>query len=186
MPGQKTTQEPMDGGDTDTSVRIEDADLRRLFDYWRSLRQGRSMPSKNDIDPLDIGWALSRIYLLDYTPAAGFVYCLAGVEVAGVFGRANLKGLKPRDFLPPDRAVMVEGLFRRVVEERCVMWMKGLIYLRADRVPTGERLFLPLGDDAGNEVTGILGMTVVHSVAPEGPIGMSYPKDHFVPVDDLP
>jgi hypothetical protein len=160
--------------------------MRRLFDYWRSLRQGRPMASKGDIDPLDIGWALSRIYLIDYRPDEGFVYRLAGDDVASVFGRSNLKGLRPRDFLPPERAAPVENLYRRVVQDRCIMWMKGLIYLRADRTPTGERLFLPLGNDTGNEVTGVLGMTVVHSVVPERPVGLDYAKDYYLSVDDLP
>ncbi len=159
--------------------------MRRLFDYWRSRRRGRPMPSKEDIDPLDIGWALSRIYLLDYKPGEGFTYRLAGDAVAGVFGRANLKGLRPRDFLPPERAAPVEELFRRVVEDRSIMWMKGLIYLPADRTPTGERLFLPLGDKTGDRVTGVLGMTVVHAVAPLEPVGMEYAKDYYIPVDGL-
>jgi hypothetical protein len=29
-------------------------------------------------------------------------------------------------------------------------------------------------------------MTVVHAVAPEGPDGMDYAKDYYVPVDGLP
>lgn len=170
----------------DRASFIEDPDMRRLFDYWRSLRRDRPLPSMTDIDPLDIGWALSRIYLLDYRPEEGFTYRLAGGDVAGVFGRANLKGLQPRDFLPPERAAPVEELYRRVVEGRCIMWMKGLIYLRADRTPTGERLFLPLGDGTGDNVTGVLGMTVVHSIAPERPVEMDYAKDYYLPVDGLP
>jgi hypothetical protein len=186
MPGRESSREPSQSKKAAAPVAIEDPDMCRLFDYWREKRRGRPMPSKEDIDPLDIAWALSRIYLLDYKPDEGFTYRLAGDDVAGVFGRANLKGLRPRDFLPPERAAPVEELFRRVVEDRCIMWMKGLIYLRADRTPTGERLFLPLGDDTGDNITGVLGMTVVHSVVPERPVGLSYAKDFYVPVDGLP
>lgn len=69
---------------------LDEPDLRRLAEYWRSLRRGRPMPAKGDIDPLDIGWALSRIYLMDYRPGEGFTYRLAGNEVSSVFGHSNL------------------------------------------------------------------------------------------------
>jgi len=187
MPGRKKCQPCSEDDKADAGTFIEDADLLRLFDYWRQNRRGRLMPCLGDIDPLDIGWALSRIYLLDYKPGDGFVYRLAGDNVASVFGRANLKGLRPRDFLPPDRAGPVEKLYLRVVEDRCIMWMKGLIYLRADRTPIGERLFLPLGGGTNDDsVTGILGMTVVHSDLPEDPHGKGCAEEYFLPIEGLP
>jgi len=141
-----------------------DPDLRKLFGYWREQRRGRPMPARSDIDPLEIGWALSRIFIVDYDPAKGLIYRLAGGEVAGVFGRGNLKGLGPRDFLPPDRAAPVERMFMRVIEDCCAMWMRGLIYLRADRLPLGERLFLPLSNGESERATSVLGMTVIDSL----------------------
>ena len=164
---------------------IVDSDLRRLYDYWRSKRQGRLMPAMPDIDPLDIPWALSRIYLVDCTAEGDCVYRLAGNDIASVFGRANLKGLRPRDFLPAERAAPVEQLFRKVVDEGCIMWMQGLIYLRADRTPLGERLFLPLSDTGGDRATGVLGMTVVHSATygPGDPLNLA--RDIYLPVSDL-
>lgn len=164
---------------------IEDPDLRRLFDYWRAQRAGRPLPAAGDIDPLDIGWALSRIYLVDYSPEQGFVYRLAGNDIAGVFGRTNLKGLRPRDFLPPERAGAVEQRFQRIVDERCIMWMKGMIYLPADRVPLGERLFLPLSDAAGESVVGVLGMTVIQSAGAKTGAEADHASERFIPIDDL-
>jgi hypothetical protein len=45
---------------------------------------------------------------------------------------------------------------------------------------------MPLGDSMGDKVIGVLGMTVVHAVAPQQPVGMDYAKDFYVPVDGLP
>ena len=95
MVGQRATTGTGTPADTITASLIDDEDLRRLFDYWRVQRQGRPMPTRGDIDPLDIGWALSRIFLVDYIPAEGLVYRLAGADIASVFGRGNLKGLQP-------------------------------------------------------------------------------------------
>jgi hypothetical protein len=168
------------------AIAVGDPDLRCLFDYWCGLRRGRLMPARSDIDPLDIVWALSRIFLLDYDPAGGLVYRLAGGEIAGMFGRGNLKGLRPRDFLPPDRAATVEKIFMRVIEDRCVMHMRGLIYLRADRLPLGERLFLPLADGGADTVTGVLGMTVVHSEIADMPVAVLHADPQYLPVSDIP
>jgi len=165
---------------------VSDATLRRLVDYWCAQRRGRLMPSRDDIDPLDIGWALSRIFLVDYDPATGLVYRLAGGDVAGVFGHGNLKGLQPRDFLPPDRAGTIEAAMLRVVEEPAVMVMRGMVYLRADRLPMGERDFLPLADRNSDSANGVLCMKVVHAEPPGTPSEVKHAEPNFIPVASIP
>ncbi|MEQ8355970.1 MAG: PAS domain-containing protein [Kiloniellaceae bacterium] len=186
MAGRETRRQEPQHKDAPPQGFIEDPDLRRLFDYWRDRRAGRLMPAKSDIDPLKISWALSRIYLLDYSPENGFVYRLAGNEIAGVFGHTNLKGLRPRDFLPPERAVMVEQQYLKVVTDRCIMWMKGMVYLCIDRTPIGERIFLPLSDGNNDVVTGVLGMTVVRSAADGTDGAAKRAREHFLTVEGLP
>jgi len=39
--------------------------LRRLFDYWLGKRGARSMPSRDDIDPVDFAFVLGNIILVD-------------------------------------------------------------------------------------------------------------------------
>src|SRR3546814_18771531 len=79
-----------------------DPELLRLLDYWRAKRRGRPMPSRKDIDPTEIPWALGRVFLVDYSPQDGFRYRLAGAALASAFGRANMAGLRVRDLLTPD------------------------------------------------------------------------------------
>jgi hypothetical protein len=158
-----------------------DPELCRLLDYWREKRQGRAMPSKDNIDPLGIGWALSRIFLLDYSPEDGFRYRLAGNEIARVFDRANLKGLNLRDLVKPDRIDAVEQIWRQVVEARHVVCMKGMIYYGVDRTAIGERILLPLSDGATDEVTGLLGMTVCDWMAGIVPEEMKLARYSAIP-----
>ncbi len=165
---------------------IADPELRKLFDYWRSKRQGRLMPSKNDIDPIDIGWALSRIFLLDYSPEDGFRYRLAGDEIARVFGRSNLKGLHLGDVLPAGRSDFVHQMWLPLIEGRCIMCMKGMVYLGADQTPIGERLVLPLADGESDEVTGLLGMTVCKWIAGDVPEEIKLARRETIPVAAIP
>jgi hypothetical protein len=39
--------------------------LQRLYQYWSEKRGGRSMPSRADIDPLDIRYAIGNVILID-------------------------------------------------------------------------------------------------------------------------
>lgn len=54
-------------------LSFQHADLRRLHDYWSARRPrdvtpsggGLGLPSRHDIDPVDLGWMLDRIALLE-------------------------------------------------------------------------------------------------------------------------
>ena len=168
------------------SKLLSEPALFRILDYWRGKRAGRVMPSKADIDPLEIPWALSRIFLASYSPEDGFRYRLAGAEVANVFGRSNLKGLAMTDILPAERARFVEGRWAPLVQDRAMIVMKGMIYLAAERTPIGERLILPLADEADGPVTGAFGMTVCEWLTGDVPQDVKVSQIEYVPVDTIP
>jgi len=44
---------------------IEDPRLRRLYEYWAAKKGDRRFPSRADIDPLEFGYVLGHILLLD-------------------------------------------------------------------------------------------------------------------------
>ena len=165
---------------------ISDPLLLRLFEYWRGKRAGRRMPARADIDPVQIPWALSRLFLVDYTPDDGFRYRLAGNELANLFGRGNLKGLTLMDFLPPERARFVEARWVPLVRDRCVVCMSGLVYLAAERTPIGERLMLPLADAADGPVTGFVGMTVCQWLSGDAARGAKHSPVDYIPVSEIP
>jgi hypothetical protein len=43
---------------------LPDARLIHLYEYWQSKCRGRPFPSRQDIDPVDIPWALPRVALV--------------------------------------------------------------------------------------------------------------------------
>ena len=165
---------------------VSSPDLLRLFDYWRGKRQGRPMPARRDIDPLEIGWALSRIYLMDYDPKEGFTYRLAGTEVASVFGRSNLKGLNLRDVVKPGRWTLIEGAWMQAVDGPSVVCMTGMVYYGVDRTSVGERLLMPLADSVDGPVNGLLGMTVTDWITGDVPEELKLAKVEALPVSEIP
>ena len=186
MSGPQATSPESQSEMSPLSDFISNPDLRKLFDYWRSKRQGRPLPSKSDIDPVEIGWALSRIFLMDYEPDSGFSYRLAGTDVSEVFGRSNLKGLNLRDILSPEGAQLVEGRWAPLVQDSAVICMKGMVYLAAERTPMGERLLLPLADESDGPVTGLIGMTICEWVAGDVPAELQQSPIQAIPVSSIP
>jgi hypothetical protein len=165
---------------------LRNPDLLRLLDYWRSKRRGRPMPSRKDIDPTEIPWALSRVLLVDYSPQDGFRYRLAGADVATAFGRGNMKGLVFSDFFSPERARSVEERWLPIVRDRCIAVMTGMIYFAADRTSIGERVLLPLADDADGPVTGIFGMAQCEWVTGTVPREVRLSQVEYLPIADIP
>src|SRR3546814_17223640 len=70
MAESKTASRPP--SEAGISQLLRNPALLRLLGYWRSKRSGRAMPSRRDVDPTELPWALSRIFLVDYSAQAGF------------------------------------------------------------------------------------------------------------------
>ena len=144
---------------------MQHRDLRRLADYWLIKRTGRIMPTRGDIDPTDIPWALSRLYLVDYDLASGrFRYRVAGSEVEAMYtdftGRHSVRGMHLDELLVPSEAAMVIKRWKPLPERGAIVHMRGLIYSLSNRAAIGERLLLPLSEIDNGPVTGLIGLTV--------------------------
>lgn len=68
-------------------IAPESAILRDLHAYWKRLCGPDRLPSRADIDPIDLGPALPHIVLLDVLGGSDdFVYRLVGTHVVGAAG----------------------------------------------------------------------------------------------------
>ena len=64
--------------------------LATLLDYWKEKCAGRAMPSRGDIDPIDLPDLLRSLLLIDIEPLEGgdphFRVRLAGTEIVERYG----------------------------------------------------------------------------------------------------
>ena len=76
--------------------------LGETLGYWQRKRQGRTMPSRGDIDPIEIPKLLPHVQLIE---AVGerFRYRLIGTALAQAFGR-DYTGAYPEDVSKIGRA----------------------------------------------------------------------------------
>jgi hypothetical protein len=73
---------------SDFRSELNDPNLIRFFDYWRALCHGRPMPSRKDIDPLQMpAGFLPNVMLIDalHGPRR-YRYRLVGTNVVGATG----------------------------------------------------------------------------------------------------
>src|SRR5215470_982711 len=57
-----------------------------LYQYWNARRGIRLMPSRADIDPVEMRQWLPRIMLVDVDPEGKFTYRLVGTQIVDLLG----------------------------------------------------------------------------------------------------
>ncbi|MCP1336459.1 PAS domain-containing protein [Futiania mangrovi] len=137
-------------------LRVCTAETAHLFGYWDRVRDGRQMPRRADINPMDIAGHLPSVLLIDVTAGpGGLVYRLIGTNVQALRGGNDPSGLAVADegFGQP-RENVVEN-YRFVSETGSFLYDPRPYHSARGLVCLGETLFLPLSDD-GMEVTQIL------------------------------
>jgi hypothetical protein len=129
--------------------------LRQLYEYWDGKRAGRDMPSRADLDPIDMRFVIGNVILVDVIDGEppGFRIRLHGTNLSERV-RFDLTG-KMLDEMP-----LAE--FRELTRQSFtkVATTKQPLHARRDRVLDGRRRFyetiiLPLSSD-GERVDRIL------------------------------
>jgi hypothetical protein len=142
------------------------ADLRAIFDYWRSKRAGRKMPARSDLDPAELKTLLPSMILVDVTyddsGNADYIYRLAGTHEVDVRGE-NPTGKRVAEAFFGPSLENVLGCYQSVVDRR-EPYLDDDYFLRdGDYFADEANIFLPLSSD-GERVTMILVYTAYRRV----------------------
>lgn len=120
--------------------------LVQLFDYWDQKRAGRRWPTRHDIDPVEMRFALGNIDLIEitYDPLA-FRFRLSGSNIDRDEG-FNMQGKTLDEYPLPQHRETVRRTYQRVLEAG------EPDYEELERYDEGQtthygRLILPLSDD---------------------------------------
>lgn len=120
--------------------------LVRLYDYWDLKRAGRRWPTRDDIDPTEMRFALGNIDLIEisYDPLV-FRFRLSGSNIDRDEG-FNMQGKTLDEYPLPQHREAIRRTYLRVLERG------EPDYEELERVDEGRalhfgRLILPLSDD---------------------------------------
>jgi hypothetical protein len=138
----------------DCSVRAVELDIEskrypeiaRALAYWRAKRGARLLPSRADIDPLDLSPDLPRIMMaeVNHDPLE-FRYRVAGTGTFRVHGE-ELTGKRPHDLQPAEFGKLIHNHYCEAAKRRTPILH--LIQLNVGDVATSyARIILPLASD---------------------------------------
>ena len=113
------------------------------------------MPTRTDIDPLEMRQWLPRLSLVDVSPdGRDFTYRLVGTQMVDLLG-VNPTGRSVATAWPEEMAETVVEGYRTVVETRKPVFCQQINGWMEDQKPTAWAMRLPLSSD-GEEVDMIL------------------------------
>lgn len=136
-------------GDRDMSSPFTDPRLEAAYHYWRRKAAGRIMPSRANIDPIEIPKLLPDVMLVDVLEGGRYRYRLIGTENARAHG-INATGRFLDEVLPgPEYRRHVLGLYDECVREQRALYSECLFLSAQRQAPERHTkvLFMPLSDD---------------------------------------
>ncbi|MBC7135382.1 PAS domain-containing protein [Oceanibaculum nanhaiense] len=130
---------------------IPDERLRKLASYWCSQRAGRTLPSRDDVDPLDLpNGVLANMILLDIVGSERyrrFRFRLVGTAIYTHVGR-ELTSLHIDEALPEPYLSYVSFTHATAADRRCPVYSETLYHDQGNFVNgITYRLVLPLASD---------------------------------------
>ena len=140
---------------------LDDPLIRRMFDYWMGKFHGRCLPSRRDIDPVEIPQLLGHINIIAVirTPQAmRFQYRLWGTKVTELYGR-DYTGRFLDDVISPARLDEIRSVFEAVVATKEPHFWQTPVPAENRDFVSNRRLLLPLSSD-GVFVDNLLGFMI--------------------------
>lgn len=114
------------------------------------------MPSRGDIDPMEMRQWLPRITLVDVNPdASSFTYRLVGTQIVDLLGMNPTGQPVESAWLVEEAAPLLEG-YRAVVDAKAPVFCQQTCVWMDDQEPSAWAMRLPLSSD-GERVDVVLG-----------------------------
>ncbi len=135
--------------------------LRRFLDYWIGKTTPGRLPSRRDVDPMDLSDLLSGIYLVDVVgrpEAMRFRFRLLGTDHAIALGREVTGLYIDEAFAPPACQSIIES-YRAVIDSRQPRFGSYTLPIEDRRHYAIDRVVAPLASD-GVTVDMLAGMAV--------------------------
>lgn len=130
--------------------------LRTAFDHWESLRRGRAMPRRCDVDPAALKLVLPHLQITDVVADGDrFRYRLVGTAIVEAYG-ADFTGKYVDELMTGERDNFVHACYRAVCASRRPAFVRAKYLTTKDIDLTANRVMLPLSED-GDDVSQILG-----------------------------
>jgi hypothetical protein len=145
----------------DRDLQCRDPSLLALHDYWQDKRSHRQIPSRKDIDPVELGPHLGNTILIDVeNEPLRLRYRLIGTRITEVMGRDST-GKYYDEIYPVELLESIYDSFRWIIDNKAPLRTHGEAFYPDKNFYAYETLNLPLSDD-GELVNMVFGGLVFH------------------------
>jgi hypothetical protein len=125
---------------------VGSAAIAAALDYWRSKSVAPSIPSRSQIDPLEMRSFLSKLLMIDVESDREFAYRLCGTRVAAINGK-DLTGQRASEVNLGASSQQFIEVYQRVIRSKEPILFTGRLWWQ-DREWVGfEQIILPLSTD---------------------------------------
>jgi hypothetical protein len=114
--------------------------------YWRAKAAARAMPSRAELDPMEMRSFLPKILIVDVTTSGDFVYRLCGTEISDR-NRQDLTGRRADAESLGASAPLFLDAYRRTVAARAPIFFVGRMWWQERDYLSFEQVILPLSSD---------------------------------------
>ncbi len=161
-----------------------DARLHSVLNYWSAKRGTRPMPSRRDIDPLELGPAiLPHLMLVDVEPGPRFRYRLFGTAVGERFGM-DATGQYIDVVMVGEYKDFLLRLYADLLAMKKPVYSTSIYGTQLDAKMWTQRLMLPLSSD-GEAVDMVLACQVFLHGSPLKTLTVRLAQDKAEPIDNI-
>jgi hypothetical protein len=167
-------------------IPFKDADgrLHAVLSYWAGKRGARPMPSRRDIDPLELGPAvLPHLMLVDVEVGPRFRYRLFGTAVSEAFGM-DATGQYIYVIMVGQYRDFLLGLYSDLLKMKKPVYSTSIYGTKLDTKMWTQRLILPLSSN-GTDVDMALACQVFLHGSPLKTLTVRLAQDKAEPIDNV-
>ena len=125
---------------------VKSGDLAKALSYWRSKSQTPSIPSRSQIDPLEMRQFLPKILMIDVESEGEFTYRLCGTHVAEINGK-DLTGQRASKASLGAASQHFIEVYQRAIRDRKPLLFTGQLWWQNRQWVGFEQIILPLSTD---------------------------------------
>lgn len=143
-------------------MKISDPVLKDLLDYWESLRAGREVPYRSEIDPRRFEDALEHMFILEHLGEGNIRIRLAGMFLCEMMGM-ELRGMSLRALMRLEDRAPLDTALAQVLSGPSIAYLELEAHGPSGRRHKASMLLLPLRSDFG-DISRILGCLRIDGV----------------------
>ncbi len=166
-----------------TPFENADSRLHRLYQYWDQKRDGRAMPARRDIEPIDLVPLLPHLMMVDVEEGPRFRYRLFGTAVAEAFG-SDPTGRYIDEVMVGAYKAFLLGLYGDLMVSKRPVYSTSIYGGKREGQLWTQRLMLPLSSN-GKDVDKVIAIQVFVHGSPLKTLTVRLAQDKAEPIENI-